>query len=73
MQQHFDIHPSITQLGFILAGHASIALAIAAYTEPVAMMQGGLLVVGLLALRETSRLWLQDEISLMVNSRTATI
>ncbi|MCP4392577.1 MAG: hypothetical protein GY802_30085, partial [Gammaproteobacteria bacterium] len=47
--------------------------AIAAYTEPVAMMQGGLLVVGLLALRETSRLWLQDEISLMVNSRTATI
>lgn len=73
MQQHFEIHASPAWLGLTLAGHVLLALAIIAYVEPMAMMLGGLLAVGLLAGREYRSLSRQRTISLTVNPHNATI
>ncbi len=67
MQQHFDIYPSVVQLRLTLTGYTLIALGIIAYVEPLSMMLGGLLVIGLLALREVARLLQNDEVCLTVN------
>lgn len=56
------MHPGLT-----LGGHGLIAMAIAVYVEPVAMMLGGVTLVGLLALRETRQLLQQEIISLKLN------
>jgi hypothetical protein len=67
LQQHFEIHLSAMQPGLTLGRHGLIAVAIAVYVEPVAMMLGGLTLVGLLALRETRQLIRQEIISLKLN------
>jgi len=59
--------------GLALGGHGLIAVAIAVYVEPVSMMLGGLVLVGLLALRETRQLIRQEVIRLKVNRREASI
>jgi len=73
VQQHFEIHASPGWLGLTIAVHVLIALAIAVYVEPTAMMLGGLLAVGLLAERECRSLLQQRTITLTVNPHSATI
>ncbi len=73
MQQRFEIHPSSTQTGLLLGAHLLIALGTIAYVEPLPMMLAGLLVVGLLALRESSRLSQRKLESLTVNPHNASI
>lgn len=73
MQQYFEIYPAARHPGLILAGHGLVAVAIAVYVEPVAMMLGGLTLAGLLALRETSQSMRQEIIALKLNPRDASI
>lgn len=71
--REFEIHPSSTQLRLALAAHGLIALAIAAYVEPIAMKVAALVLVALLALRESMRLLRQGTVNLKFGSDESSI
>ena len=56
MQLQFEIRPSTSQLVLLLAGHALIAVAIGFHVEPLLLKLGGIVLLCLLALRESRQL-----------------
>ena len=73
MQEYFEIRPSRTQLGLLIAGHCLLAVALAAYVDPPVLKLGAVLLIGLLAIREAALLAGQQKLLLHCNPRTAQI
>ena len=73
MQHYFDIHPSRVQPGLSLGLHLLVAIAVAASVEPPAMALLSMMLIALLAWRETSRLLGQGRVRLGIDPRRASI
>ncbi len=61
MREYIKLHPSPSQFAILLIAHSMVGLAIWAYLEPGWMTSTSVVLVGLLALRE-SRQFLEREI-----------
>ena len=71
MQEHFELHPSRTQLLVLLTGHALVALVIAVYFEAGIISFSALLLTALLALQESRHMLGQDRLLLSFDPRNA--
>ena len=73
MQEIYRIHPSNSQLVLTLGAHVVVGLAIATYVTPSWLMFGSLVLVGLLALRETREQLRLGVVRLKLNPAAASI
>jgi len=73
MQEYFEIRPSRSLLGLLLAMHCLLVLAVAVYVEPAALKLGVILLICLLGFREAGLLARRKNLLLHCNPRTAEV
>jgi hypothetical protein len=73
LQEYYELRPSKLQLAIVLASHGLAGAAIIFYQQPGLLKISGLLLVLLLAWRESRSLIRQGNIKLRVDSRSAEI
>ena len=73
MQKYYEIRPSNSQLVFLLAGHALVAITIIFYLEPGLLKLAALALVLLLAVTESRYLIQQEIIKLRLDPKGKTV
>lgn len=73
MQKYYEIRPSNSQLVFLLAGHALVAITIIFYLEPGLLKLSALALILLLAVTESRYLIQQEIIKLRLDPKGKTV